>query len=69
MRRQTGKSFTNNPNTEKILNAFYQETSYEMECDKICGQKHRTLGGHTEYIKKGGCNKLINVLTDISSLQ
>ena len=68
-RRQTGKSFANNPNTEKILNAFYKETGYEMECDKICGQKHRTLDSHTEYIKKGGCNKLINVLTDISSLQ
>ena len=25
------------------LKAFYEETGYEMQCDKICGQAFKTL--------------------------
>ena len=61
-RKQTGKSATKNPNTENILKAFYDETDYEMECHKICGKRFKTIDDHTEFIKDGGCDKLINIL-------
>jgi len=44
------------------LKKFYEATDYEMECNKICGRHFKTIDEHTEYIKKGGCDKLIEVL-------
>ena len=45
------------------LKVFYEETDYEMQCDKICGQSFETLDEHSEFIKNGGCKKLIGVLS------
>ena len=50
------------PETEKIIEAFHEETGYEMECSKITGKCFKTVGEHTEFVCAGGCNKLINVL-------
>jgi hypothetical protein len=61
-REQTGKSASFDPSTHPILNAFYKETDYEMRCDKICGERFENLEEHTEFVKKGGCKKLIAVL-------
>ncbi len=63
-RKETGKSANYDPNTDPTLKAFYEETDYEIQCDKICGQRFQTLDEHTEFIKKGGCKKLIGVLAD-----
>jgi len=51
-----------NPITEKLLLSFYQETDYEMQCCKIIGKSFKTVDEHTEFIKNGGCEKLINIL-------
>ena len=63
-RKKTGKSANYDPSTDLTLKAFYEETDYEMQCDKICGQRFNTLDEHTEFVKNGGCKKLINVLAD-----
>lgn len=63
-RKQTGKSASYDPNTDLTLKAFYEETDYEMQCDKICGKQFKTLDDHTEFLKNGGCRKLINVLAN-----
>ena len=63
-RKQTGKSASFDPDKDLTLKAFYEETDYEMQCDKICGQQFKTLDDHTEFVKNSGCNKLINVLAD-----
>ena len=65
-RKETGKSANYDPNTDLTLKAFYEETDYEMQCDKICGQRFNSLEEHTEFIKKGGCKKLIAVLANTS---
>ncbi len=46
-----------------LIDKFYQETEYEVECSVICGQKFSSLKEHSEYIKNGGCKKLINTLS------
>lgn len=51
-----------NPNINKILKAFKDETGSEFICHKISGQSFNTIEDHTEFVKNGGCNKLINVL-------
>jgi hypothetical protein len=57
------KSFLNNKESEKLLNSFYKESEHEMICSKICGRTFSTLDEHTEYIKKGGCKKLMDILS------
>jgi len=47
-----------------ILQTFYEASDYEMQCDKICGQCFETLDEHTEFVKNGGCGKLIDVLAE-----
>ena len=61
-RKNPGQSGYANPNTKKILNAFYGVTGSEILCPKISGQYFKTIGDHSEFIKNGGCNKLISVL-------
>ena len=57
----------NKLNTEKILEAFYRATNSEIRCQKISGQSFRTINDHTEFMKKGGCDKLINTLSMTSN--
>ena len=63
-RKETGKSASYDPNTDPTLKVFYEETDYEIQCDKICGQRFQSLEEHTEFVKNSGCKKLINVLAD-----
>jgi len=63
-RKETGKSAGFDPGTDLTLKAFYEETDYVIECEKICGQRFETLDEHTEFLKKGGCKKLIQVLAE-----
>lgn len=57
------------PVLEKIIKTFHDETGFEMECNKICGRKFNSIKEHTNFIKEGGCDKLINVLASTKSLQ
>jgi len=63
-KKQSGKSASFDPGTDLTLNAFYEETDYKLQCDKICGRRFETLEEHTEFVKTGGCRKLIEVLAD-----
>jgi hypothetical protein len=63
-RKEAGKSAGFDPGTDLTLKAFYEETDYEIECNKICGQRFETLNEHTEFVKNGGCKKLIKVLAE-----
>ena len=62
VRKENWKSSFSDPVTENILKKFYEVTDYEMECHKICGKHFKAIDEHTEFIKNGGCDKLINVL-------
>ena len=57
-----GKSTWSNRNAKDTLKAFNLETDSEMLCHKICGQRFETIKDHTEFIKNGGCSRLINAL-------
>ena len=62
VRKENWKPSFSDQVTEKILKKFYKATDYEMECHKICGKRFKTIDEHTEFIKNGGCDKLIKVL-------
>jgi hypothetical protein len=50
------------PRGTKTVQLFREMTGQEMLCHKITGRHFRTLNEHTEFIKNGGCDKLINAL-------
>jgi hypothetical protein len=52
----------NKENTTRILKAFNDATGSEILCHKITGQRFKTINDHTEFIKNGGCDTLINAL-------
>lgn len=58
------KSGYSNPKANEILKAFKSETGSEFLCNKISGRCFNTIGDHTEYVKNGGCDKLINLLAN-----
>ncbi|MFZ4464855.1 MAG: C-GCAxxG-C-C family (seleno)protein [Bacteroidales bacterium] len=57
------QSFLNNQDVKKILRTFYMQTDSEMLCNKICNRSFNTIDEHSDYIKSGGCNKLIEALS------
>ncbi len=61
-RKYPGKSGYSNPDSKEIVKAFNSETGSEFLCHKISGRCFNTIGDHTEFVKNGGCKKLINVL-------
>lgn len=65
-RKHPGKSGYSNPNTKEILKTFNNETGSEFICQKISGQSFKTIGDHTNFVKNGGCDKLIKMLAHSS---
>jgi C_GCAxxG_C_C family probable redox protein len=61
-KKQEEKSMMSDPDAKKILNAFYAATGREILCHKITKRSFETIEEHTEFIKKGGCDPLINSL-------
>ncbi|MFC2151086.1 C-GCAxxG-C-C family (seleno)protein [Bacteroidota bacterium] len=64
IRKGEWKTTMSDPDSEKIINRFYEVTDYKMECHEICGKSFNSINEHTEFIKNGGCDKLINVLAN-----
>lgn len=61
-RKNPGKSAYNNPYAKKTLKTFFNANGSEMLCHKLSGQCFKTIDDHTEFIKNGGCEMLINIL-------
>lgn len=68
VRNKNYKYSLSDPEIEKIIEAFNEETGYEMECCKITGRCFKSLDEHTEFIRSGGCEKLMNVLAGANTL-
>jgi hypothetical protein len=62
IRNNTYKSSLTDPESEKILNAFLEVTNYEMECQNICGKRFNSVEEYSEFIRNGGCQKIIETL-------
>jgi len=62
VRKQKYKYAMSDPELDRIIEIFHEETGYKMECSKICGKRFNTISEHSEFLKEGGCGKLINAL-------
>lgn len=59
VKNNTYKYSLTDPEIEKIFIAFYSVTDYEIECSQICGRKFTSVADHSDFIKNGGCGKVI----------
>jgi hypothetical protein len=64
-REHPGKSGYHNPAAAKTMEAFLPASDYEFLCHKITGKRFKTTGDHTEFIRNGGCEKVINALAQV----
>ncbi len=62
VRKENWKPGFSDPVSEGIIKDFYEVTDYEMECNKITGKSFKTIDDHSEFIRNGGCDKLIDAL-------
>jgi Putative redox-active protein (C_GCAxxG_C_C) len=62
-RNNPGKSGYLNPNSEIIMERFRNIADSEILCSELSGEKFNTIDDHTNYIKNGGCEKLIQALS------
>lgn len=61
-RETPGKSFYNSQIAQDTLESFYKETDYKILCKEIVSKSFDSLDDHTEFVEKGGCSELIEVL-------
>jgi putative redox-active protein with C_GCAxxG_C_C motif len=59
-----GKHAYPNPRATETLEAFFKQTDYEFLCENITGQRFHTISDHSEFIKCGGCDKLMEALVN-----
>lgn len=64
VKEHPGKSSFNNKESKRLLKPFLKETNGEMNCSQICGRTFETLQDHSEFLKNGGCSKLIETLAN-----
>ncbi len=53
-----------NPPAEKCLERFLEKTHGMVHCQIVSGKTFETIEDHTEFIKKGGCAEIIEVLVE-----
>jgi len=53
--------------TQDILNRFFEETEYQIECKDITGKSFRNISEHTDFIEHGGCSNLIDLLANMKT--
>ncbi len=59
-----GKSTYPCPDAEKVMNKFLETADYEFDCKEISGKLFEDILDHSEFINNGGCNKLIQGLSE-----
>lgn len=63
-RQGKGMGYNTSPEASDIMERFYQETDYEILCEKIAGRIFENTTDHTQYLESGGCRKLIETLAE-----
>ncbi|MCO6476944.1 MAG: C-GCAxxG-C-C family protein [Phaeodactylibacter sp.] len=64
-RENPGQMAFTNPEAKAVLEAFTEAMGPEMECHKICGRRFETVEEHTAFVRDGGCEEVMEVLTGV----
>lgn len=60
--RNPGKFAFKNPDAKQLLEAFRRQTGGKLRCSEICGRRFETPEEHSEFIRSGGCKKILDLL-------
>ena len=58
-----GKTPYSNPYSKDVLFAFSDAAANKFMCREICGRSFATIEEHTEHMRNGGCEKLIEAIS------
>lgn len=59
-----GKPVHSNMNASNVLFTFDDATQSKYKCSEICGKKFSTVEEHSDFIRNGGCNELMDALVN-----
>jgi hypothetical protein len=59
-----GKIDFKNPRALEVIDRFIKSTDYKFECSEIVGRKFENIDDHANYMRNGGCSKIIEVLAN-----
>ena len=51
-----------NPKALEAIDRFMKCTDYKFECSEIVGRRFENIDDHAEYLRSGGCSKIIETL-------
>ncbi|HAW53081.1 MAG TPA: hypothetical protein DCX54_12245 [Flavobacteriales bacterium] len=66
LKNHDAKSSYTNPLATNTLKTFNEQTECEISCKKITGSCFNSIKDHAEFIKYGGCKRLMTVLAESS---
>jgi hypothetical protein len=55
-------------NSSKIMEVFNSVTGKEILCKKITGKSFTSISDHSDFIREGSCEKVINALSETSGI-
>lgn len=63
-REHEGKNSFKNPEAVRVVEAFEEVTNDRLLCSELTGQYFKSLDEHADFILRGGCQDLIQSLTE-----
>ncbi|PWB70622.1 hypothetical protein C3F09_08880, partial [candidate division GN15 bacterium] len=61
--KEAGAKITfNDPRAADTIDRFLKCTNYEFECSTIVGRKFASVDDHAEFVRCGGCAKVLEAL-------
>jgi hypothetical protein len=58
-----GKPGFENPKAQAALERYLEASDYEFECAKVVGRQFEDVADHAEYLRGGGCARIIEALS------
>lgn len=65
LKEGTGKHDLNDPMALDAIGKFLKCTDHKYECSEIVGRKFENVDDHADYLRVGGCSKIIEVLEHV----
>ena len=62
IKKRAGKIDYKDPKALDVIDKFLKCSDYEFECSDIVGRKFENVSDHAEYLREGGCSKIIEAL-------
>ncbi len=63
LEKDGGKINFKNSDASEVIDKFLKCTDFKFECSKIVGRKFKDVEDHANYLREGGCSKIIEALT------